>query len=127
MKCVYEKGSTERSTNTPFFDESCDGLAVLSTRSFPLLLVGDVTELPTSGQLSLSSTGGTDGFELRGLTTKGSSFSETRAETPFTGRLEREETAPSRNPELVLGSRSCDATDGGGSFAGGMPDDLRVA
>lgn len=59
--------------------------------------------------------------------TKGSSFSETRAGAPFTGRLECEDTAPSRNPELALGSRFCDATDEGGSFAGGMADDLRVA
>ena len=127
IECVYKKGITERSMNIPFFDESCDGLTVFSTRSFPLLLVGGVTELPTSGQLSLSSTGGMGVCKLRGLTTKGSSFSETRAEVPFTGRLEREDTASSRNPELVLGSRSCDATDRGGSFAGGMTDDLRVA
>jgi len=79
-------------------------------------------ELPTSGQLSLSLTEGIglDGCELRGLTTKGSSFSEPRAGAPFAGRVGREGMAPSRNPELLLGSRSCDATDGGGSFAGGM-------
>jgi len=79
-------------------------------------------ELPTSGQLSLSSTEGVElgGCKFRGLTTKGSSFSEPRVAAPFAGRVGREGTAPSRNPELLLGSRSCDATDGGGSFAGGM-------
>ena len=35
----------------------------------------------------------------------------------------RNDTAPSRNPELVSGSRSRGATDGGRSFAGGMADD----
>ena len=116
-------------TDIPFFDESCGGLVALSTRSFPLLLEGGVIELPTSGQLSLSSTGGTGvgGCKLRGLTTKGSSFSEPIVEAPFTGEMGRKGTAPSRNPGLVFGSRSCDGADGGEPFVGGMADDLRVA
>lgn len=128
IECVYKKRNMECSTDIPFFDESCGGLAALSTRSFPLLLEGDVIELPTSGQLSLSSTGGMglDDCELRGLMTKGSPFSEPRVEAPLAERMGRKDTAPSRNPELVLGSRSCDATDGGGSFARGMAGDLCV-
>ena len=123
---AYKKRNKEGSTNIPFFGESCNNFVVLSTRSFPLLLEGRVIELPTSGQLSLSSTGGTglDGCKLRGLTTKGSSFSRARVEEPFAGMTGREGTAPSRNPEAVMGSRFCDATDGGGSFAEGMTDDL---
>ena len=126
IECVCKERNAECITSVPFLDESCGGLGVLSTRSFPLLLEGGVIELPTSGQLSLSSTRGTGlgDCELGGLTTKGSSFSEPRVETPFAERTEREGMAPSRNPELVLGSRSCDATDGGGSFAGGMKGDL---
>ena len=58
---------------------------------------------------------------------KGSSFSEPRVEAPFAGEMERNETAPSRNPGLVFGSRSCDATDVGEPLAGGMTDGLRVA
>jgi hypothetical protein len=106
----------------PFFGESCGGFATFSTRSLPLL---PMTELPTSGQLSLSSTGGTGlgGCKLRGLTTNGSSFSEATAGAPFVEGMERADTLPSRNPELVLGSRFCDAMDGCGSFAGGMADD----
>ena len=96
-------------------------------RSFPLLLEGGVIELPTSGQLSLSSTGGTDDCELRGLTTKASPFSGTSIGVPFAEGLERDGAAPSRNPELILESRSCDATDGGGSLAEGMTGGLRVA
>lgn len=127
--CLYKECNAERSTDIPFFDGSCGGLAVLSTCSFPLLLVEGVIEFPTSGQPSLSSTDGTGlgGCRLRGLTTKGSSFSGPRVKAPFVGRVGRKDTALSRNPELVLGSRSCDATDGGGSFAGGMTDDLCVA
>ena len=112
--------------DVPFFDGSCGGLTAFSACSFPLLLVGGVIELPTSGQLSLSSTGGTGlgGCKLRGLMTKGSS---PRVEAPFAGRVERGGTAPSRNTEFVPGPRSCGATDGGGSFAGGMTDGLCVA
>jgi hypothetical protein len=119
-----KRGALER--YTPFFDESCGGFAAIPTRSLPLLLV---TALPTSGQLSLSSTGGTGfgGCKLRGLTTKGSSFSGVTVETPFVEGMERRGTVPSRNPELVLGSRSCDATAWGGSLAGGMTDDRGVA
>ena len=127
QKSIYKQGITGYSTNVPFLDESCGCFAVPSMRSFPLLLEGGVIELPTSGQLSLSSTGGTDGCELRGLTTKASSFSGTRIWVPFAEGLERDGVAPSRNPELVLESRSCDATDGGGSFAEGMTGGLRVA
>ena len=113
-------------SNVPFFDESCGSLAALSTRSFPMSLG---IELPTSGQLSLSPTGGIvlGGCELRGLTTKGSSFSAATAGAPFVGEMERNDTATSRNPELVFGSRSCDAKDGGGSVAGGIADDRCVA
>ena len=64
------------------------------------------------------------GCKLRGLTTKGSPFSDAMVEAPLVEGVGRDDTAPSRNPEFVLGSRSCDATDGGGSFAGGMTDDL---
>ena len=130
IKGVYQEWNTERLADIPFFDESCGGLVALSTRSFPLLLEGGVIELPTSGQLSLSSTGGAvlGGCKLRGLTTKGSSFSEPRVGAPFRGEVGRKgNTAPSRNPGLVFGSRSCDAADRGGPFAGGMTDDLRVA
>ena len=59
MKDVDKELNTEFSTDIPFFDKSCGGLVALSTRSFPLLLEGGVIELPTSGQLSVSSTGGT--------------------------------------------------------------------
>lgn len=69
---------------------------------------------------------GLGGCEVRGLTTKGSPFSGATVEAPFV-EMERSDTEPSRNPELVLGSGFCDATDGGGSFAGRMTDDLCVA
>lgn len=120
----HEERVTECRCDIPFFDESCGGFP--PTRSLPLVFMGGVIELPTSGQLSLSSTGGTGlgGCKLRGLTTKGSSFSGEMAEPLL---AERDDATPSRNPEPVLGSRSCDGLDGGGSFAGGTPGDRCVA
>lgn len=51
---------------------------------------------------------------------KGSSFPDATFGGPSVEEIT--DMAPSRNPELVLESRSCDATDEGESFAGGMPD-----